>query len=512
MMKINILYSCFLAPAFVFGADPFSVTSTSDSTIDSSESVSYSCTFENQWSASNHPNQYPSNAHWSPPVLATHGTSYSMWEQGGMASAGVELVAETGDESTLVNEIESSSPTVNYVVGEATFNNEQQSQTFDPITMTSTNQYLSTITMIAPSPDWLTGFYGFSATNSMTQTWYSSFVIDTYPWDAGTEDGDTYSGENNPTDPQESIFRFDTDTVPSTTGVRLNRNGDQVLPVATWTCTLLDDRASDESQCFSSSALASVKGKGNVPMSHVEVGDEVLTGTGDFEVVYSIDHRDPAKYTSFLQIYYSENIVEQHGEQKYHHIELTKRHLIYVANEANPVPASTIKVGDVIQTTYGPRPVTKISTVDKRGVFNPLTASGTIVVNGVVSSTYSAFLGTNSSNKLIGIVGYEKKALLSYQDFFTALLKPYMLLCTKVSPDMCKLSKNNKRVLIGDYAIRIFFASNSVVYKTLVLVIAAIFAIILSMHKVLAMLLIGTVIGWTILTKNDIKKKSHSLM
>merc|ERR1740124_615372 len=241
--------------------DPNSVSFeviTSDSSVAATETVSYSCDFQNNWTGVNHPVDYPSNAHWSPPVLAAHNTGYSMWRTGGMATEGVEIVAESGAPDTLVSEIEASSSVGAMVVGEATFNAEVQMQTFDSITMTPTSPYLSAITMIAPSPDWFTGFYDMNAINADTQTWYSEFTVTTYPWDAGTEEGDTFNPNNDATDPQGSISRLDVNTVPST-GVLLNAMQDDVLPMATWTCRLEDPNSVSFEVITSDSSVAATE-------------------------------------------------------------------------------------------------------------------------------------------------------------------------------------------------------------------------------------------------------------
>eukprot|EP00549_Striatella_unipunctata_P004125 CAMPEP_0118685436 /NCGR_PEP_ID=MMETSP0800-20121206/7242_1 /TAXON_ID=210618 ORGANISM="Striatella unipunctata, Strain CCMP2910" /NCGR_SAMPLE_ID=MMETSP0800 /ASSEMBLY_ACC=CAM_ASM_000638 /LENGTH=491 /DNA_ID=CAMNT_0006582341 /DNA_START=108 /DNA_END=1583 /DNA_ORIENTATION=+ len=234
-----VSWTCRLGPAEPLPA--FDVTTT-DSSVASTETVNYECQFINNWSAVNHPIMYPSSAHWSPPILAAHTNQYTMWEESGMSSDGVQLVAETGGTSTLQDELSSAviSGTVGtVVVGTSTFNSVTQVQFFDDIEMTPTFHYMSTISMIAPSPDWFTGYYGVDFINSATETWYDEVVITTYAWDAGTEEGDTYSGANDATVPAEPILRFGPMTVPSN-GVLLNSDGDAVLPMATWECTLQD--------------------------------------------------------------------------------------------------------------------------------------------------------------------------------------------------------------------------------------------------------------------------------
>ena len=63
-------------------------------------------TFEGTWSLASHPQAYVGSAHWSPPVVAAHSSDYVMWELGGIATSGVEIVAETGSTFTLRNELQ----------------------------------------------------------------------------------------------------------------------------------------------------------------------------------------------------------------------------------------------------------------------------------------------------------------------------------------------------------------------------------------------------------------------
>ena len=80
----------------VAGQEPFDLSSRIASRLRDTEIAEYSCTFTNSWSAARHPNLYPNDgsAHWSPPVVASHNMNFTMWEDGGLASPGVERVAE----------------------------------------------------------------------------------------------------------------------------------------------------------------------------------------------------------------------------------------------------------------------------------------------------------------------------------------------------------------------------------------------------------------------------------
>lgn len=156
--------------------------------------------------------------------------------------------------------------------------------------------------------------------------------------------------------------------------------------------------------CFSSHATADVKGIGKVTMNQLKVGDQVLTSSGNYETVYAMAHRHASKSAEFIQIYSS---------LKDDPLEMTEKHMIFLDGNPNPVPASAVKVGDQLKTLDGPRYVTKISKVTRNGIFNPLTVDGTIVVNGIVTSVYSALL---SNHDWIEITGHK---VMTHQSFFS---------------------------------------------------------------------------------------------
>lgn len=75
-------------------AGAMDIISTSTSSVATSEDVSYQCVLQDLWTAATHPVQYPSNAHWSSPVMVAHSLMYTMWENGGIATPGLEELAE----------------------------------------------------------------------------------------------------------------------------------------------------------------------------------------------------------------------------------------------------------------------------------------------------------------------------------------------------------------------------------------------------------------------------------
>jgi len=229
------------------------------STVPIAQSVEYSCILFNNWSGGNHPIEYDivsGSAHWSPPVLLAHSKFADLWSHGDMASPGIENVAETGSTSTLQTEIEvlqTKGLAGDVVVGSNQFNARDPPQLFESITLGPSFPYLSTISMMAPSPDWFSGLSSFCP-RGPGGFWFQSFEIATYPFDAGTEQGVTYSINNNPESPHEPISPLTKDTVPDS-GILLDPTGTKVLPVMTWKCTLTNDNEKEEESLLSGEDL-----------------------------------------------------------------------------------------------------------------------------------------------------------------------------------------------------------------------------------------------------------------
>jgi hypothetical protein len=142
---------------------------------------------------------------------------------------------------------------------------------------------------------------------------------------------------------------------------------------------------SDPPPCFSERASLRVKGKGLVAMKNLHVGDQVLTRSGSFQPVYAMDHVDGKKPTDFIQIF---------TDAKIEPLEITPNHLLFLATASKPVPASHVKVGDLVLGIHGPTRVTKLSNIQRNGFYNALTTSGTIVVNDIVASNYASPIAT----------------------------------------------------------------------------------------------------------------------
>lgn len=72
--------------------------------------------------------------------------------------------------------------------------------------------------------------------NLVRHQYWDRFKIHTYPWDAGTDDGQSYRDLDRDTDPPENVYRFTAQNAPN--GLFVNQEGNDVPPVAEWECIL----------------------------------------------------------------------------------------------------------------------------------------------------------------------------------------------------------------------------------------------------------------------------------
>ena len=179
--------------------------------------------------------------------------------------------------------------------------------------------------------------------------------------------------------------------------------------------------------CFSKDATAEVEGSGPVAMQDLQVGDRVLTGSGKYQPIYSFGHYSEDRAADFLQIYTKGN------KQA---LEMSGNHLLFKDGQA--VRADSIQVGDVLSNGQ----VTKIGSQFKQGLYMPLTEEGTIVVNGVVASSYVSITdqAPSSVKKSMAFLGNEQNLLHWW-------LSPYRMMCLGVSSSFCNGSFTEQGIL-----------------------------------------------------------------
>jgi len=144
--------------------------------------------------------------------------------------------------------------------------------------------------------------------------------------------------------------------------------------------------------CFSPVNTVEVKGKGVVSMNTLKIGDLVRAGENKFTQVIGFIHHDHIVEADFLQI---------HAAGLKAPLEISHDHMVFVDNA--PIRASHVKLGDVLSGSGSEQhKVSEIKIVKRRGVYAPLTETGTLHVNGALASSYAAVLAYSPVNQHYG--------------------------------------------------------------------------------------------------------------
>ncbi len=167
--------------------------------------ATYSVTFQGAWNTTVTADGVPSGAHFTTLIGGVHNAGVTFLSEGGMASAGVELMAELGGTSTLADEVRAAEPNALGVLQGSGGNiGPTSSSTISTVTVTTDHPRVTLLTMVAPSPDWFVGVSGLSLLDAQAG-WLASLTANLYPWDAGTEEGAEFSLSNSATSPQGTI-------------------------------------------------------------------------------------------------------------------------------------------------------------------------------------------------------------------------------------------------------------------------------------------------------------------
>lgn len=150
-----------------------------------------------------------------------------------------------------------------------------------------------------------------------------------------------------------------------------------------------------ESSCFPSDATVHLENGSVKNMSNLEIGDRVevtqADGTIAYEDVYLMTHQDSTTQRPYRQITLASGQI----------LKLSPKHFIPTVQENRGdwesrilKGANEVKVGDLVwhqnsNGTMSTSLVTEVKKITEIGAFNPMTASGTIVVDGVVASAHS---------------------------------------------------------------------------------------------------------------------------
>lgn len=140
----------------------------------------------------------------------------------------------------------------------------------------------------------------------------------------------------------------------------------------------LEGSGSDRRACFPGEATVNVEGRGEVKMRDVKVGYSVEVGNGVFSKVFMFTHQDESAREEFV-------LVETGCGER---LMMSGGHYIYV--NGNLETGFSVKVGDHVVVRGGREcAVTRVGREIGKGLYNPQTLHGDIMVNGIKTSTYT---------------------------------------------------------------------------------------------------------------------------
>ncbi|KYK23794.1 hypothetical protein AYK24_00745 [Thermoplasmatales archaeon SG8-52-4] len=172
------------------------------------DTVTYEVTFTATWSEETHPDDFPSNPHFSGLIGASHNEEVAFWKEGELSSPGIKNMAETGDKSPLNLEIGNAilNKTAFKLISGGGISTSPGSVSVE-FKVSEEYPLVTLVTMIAPSPDW---FVGVDSLNLFEEgAFVNEKTVVLYAYDAGTDNGTNYTSPNEPSDPPVPIFKIE---------------------------------------------------------------------------------------------------------------------------------------------------------------------------------------------------------------------------------------------------------------------------------------------------------------
>ncbi len=169
------------------------------------QTAHYSITLDVTWSEVTHPTDVPAGAHLSGLVGGTHDATVSFWDTGALASLGIKRMAEWGNQTELLAEVQAA---IDAGQAETTIADDPlwtvPGTTGVAIQLTPEYPLVTLVAMVAPSPDWFLGVRNLDLNPG--GVWVEELVIDVFPYDAGTDSGIAYTSPDLATVPPDPIM------------------------------------------------------------------------------------------------------------------------------------------------------------------------------------------------------------------------------------------------------------------------------------------------------------------
>ena len=191
MTSRPVLLKIYLAAACLFANQAAAAT------------VGYTVEFVATWSQSTHPNAYPAGAHFSPLIGGVHNDQATFWSPGEISTVGIERMAELGATAALRTEVQAAidaGTAASVIQGSGIVSPGSTSVTLQ---VSTEFPLVTLVTMVAPSPDWFVGVHGLDLRDGTG--WKDELSIDLFTYDAGTDNGVTFTSADIDAVPRQPI-------------------------------------------------------------------------------------------------------------------------------------------------------------------------------------------------------------------------------------------------------------------------------------------------------------------
>jgi len=166
----------------------------------------YTVIIKSTWTKANFPLDYPSDAHFSGMIGASHNGHYTIFAIGKKPTKGLERLSEEGKHSPLNDEIKAEIDRGNAL---AEFESGGLKNWKDSMTATvrvdPAHPFVAVVNMVAPSPDWFTGATDVNLIEN--GAWVSRRQIVLPAYDSGGDDGTTYKAADKDANPKKPTTR-----------------------------------------------------------------------------------------------------------------------------------------------------------------------------------------------------------------------------------------------------------------------------------------------------------------
>ena len=166
----------------------------------------YTDIIKSTWTKRSHPFEYPSGAHFSGMIGASHNANYSIFALGRKPTPGLERLSEEGKHSPLNDEIRSAIDQGKALeeFESGGLKNFKDSMVAE-VRVDPAHPLVSVVTMLQPSPDWFTGVS--SVNLAENGAWVSRKTLSVPAYDAGGDDGRTYTAKDRDANPKKPTTR-----------------------------------------------------------------------------------------------------------------------------------------------------------------------------------------------------------------------------------------------------------------------------------------------------------------